>query len=76
MKSISAPICGDYRYADKIKVCHEERGYLHAFAIKFTLHKELFEFSCLPLNGCRFLQDNTQKIIKTWQKPWNVIKSK
>jgi len=76
MKSISAPICGDYRYADKIKSSQEERGYLHAFAIKFTLHQEPFEFSCLPLNGGRFLQDETPKIIKTWQNPWNIIKSK
>ena len=76
MKSISAPICGDYRYADKIKANQEERGYLHAFAITFTLNAERFQFSCLPLTGSRFLEDKAKQITESWQSPWNIIKNK
>ena len=76
MKSLSAAICGDKRYADSQKAALEERGYLHAFAIRFSLYGHEFEFVVLPDSGCRFMQDKCQEILQTWQSPWQLIKDR
>jgi len=76
MKSLSAPICGDKRYANSEKANTEERGYLHAFALRFTLFKQPYEFVSAPKKGCRFKQQASQKTLHAWQAPWDIIKSK
>jgi len=75
MKSLSAPICGDERYADSVISRVEERGYLHAFAVRFTLFNQSYNFVSLPSNGTRFQQQLSLDILQKWQTPWNLIKS-
>ncbi|WP_040724866.1 TIGR01621 family pseudouridine synthase [Thiomicrorhabdus sp. Kp2] len=75
MKSLSAPICGDKRYADSLKAEAEERGYLHAYAIRFTLNEQQFAFVSSPSSGVRFMQNKCQEILQKWQNPWDLIKS-
>jgi len=75
MKSLSAPICGDKRYADSHKATGEERGYLHAFAVRFTLFNTPYEFVSLPSDGTRFTQQISLDVLQNWQTPWSLIKS-
>ena len=74
MKSLSVPICGDERYSDSNKAKLEQRGYLHAYAMRFKLHNESFEFVCKPDNGERFTQKACLDLLDSWQQPWQVIK--
>ena len=75
MKSISSPICGDERYAESVKAKSEDRGYLHAYAIKFILFGESFHFVCKPNFGSRFLTEQVLNILKEWQAPWALFKA-
>ncbi|BCN93489.1 RNA pseudouridine synthase [Thiomicrorhabdus immobilis] len=74
MKSLSAPICGDARYGDANRAKLEDRGYLHAYAIRFELQQTPYEFICQPDEGQRFLQADCQKLLKAWQTPWTYFK--
>ena len=73
MKSLSAPICGDDRYSDSNKAKLEQRGYLHAYAIRFKIKDALFEFVCKPDAGERFTQKACLDLLENWQQPWQVI---
>ena len=74
MKSVSAPICGDQRYALSEQAKLEDRGYLHAYAIRFDLDDELFEFVCPPDQGQRFLATETLLLVAAWSQPWLMFK--
>ena len=74
MKSLSAPICGDVRYAHKTEANQEQRGYLHAYGIKFALENSLYEFVCLPESGERFLSQACCDVLIHWSKPWTLFK--
>lgn len=74
MKSLSAPICGDVRYADANQAKVEDRGYLHAYAIRFEINGTPFEFICQPDSGQRFLQAGCQACLVNWQAPWSLFK--
>ncbi len=76
MKSLGAPICGDSRYANKREAQQEDRGYLHAYALRFQLHEQNFEFVCPPNSGQRFLTDACQQQLTFWQIPWLVFTGK
>ena len=47
MKSLGAPILGDVLYGGSVA----DRGYLHAYALAFTLDGEHHRFVCPPLQG-------------------------
>lgn len=70
LKSLGAPIAGDVRYADKSEAQKEERGYLHAFALRFTFKGQLFSFVLPPEQGERFLSETFRKTVAAWQEPW------
>lgn len=55
MKSVGSPILGDVRYADKAAAEQEDRAYLHAAAITFTLEGQTFQITCQPNIGAKFL---------------------
>lgn len=74
MKSLSAPICGDVRYADSEQAKQEDRGYLHAYAMRFDLQDKHYEFVCPPDSGQRYLDPLCQDSIKTWANPWQFFK--
>lgn len=74
LKSIGAPIAGDIRYANADEAKKEERGYLHAYALMFTLKNENFSFVCPPLEGKRFLSQEVKAQLQSWSKPWEFFK--
>lgn len=75
MKSLSAPICGDRRYALADLAKLEDRGYLHAYAIRFELFAQRFEFVCMPNTGKRFVTQACKQALQAWSKPWEWFKS-
>jgi len=70
LKSLGSPIAGDLRYAAADEAKGEERGYLHAFALSFTLEGEAFSFVFPPADGERFLSDECKEQIFQYSKPW------
>jgi len=75
MKSLSAPICGDLRYSDSERAKLEDRGYLHAYAMRFELNGEYHEFVCSAVTGKRFIESKTQALIQAWSEPWHLFTS-
>jgi len=75
LKSIGSPIAGDIRYAFADEAKKEDRGYLHAFALNFTLNDEEFSFISEPDFGERYLSNEAKNQIKLWMKPWDFFKS-
>lgn len=55
MKSLGSPILGDVRYADTLTAQQEDRTYLHAASIHFTLNDEPMHITCCPDNGTEFM---------------------
>ena len=74
LKSIGSPIAGDIRYANADDAKTEDRGYLHAYALSFTLKGEEFRFVNKPSFGERFLSDEANTQLDTWAKPWELFK--
>jgi tRNA pseudouridine32 synthase/23S rRNA pseudouridine746 synthase len=73
LKSIGSPIAGDIRYANAEEAKKEDRGYLHAYALSFTIDGEKFSFVCPPHNGERFLSQEANEQLKIWSKPWELF---
>jgi len=71
LSSIGSPIVGDPLYYTQSQA---DRGYLHAYALKFNYLGEAFEFTCLPSSGEYYLvtQINGQIIdeLSALKKPW------
>ncbi|GKT12391.1 MAG: tRNA pseudouridine32 synthase/23S rRNA pseudouridine746 synthase [Thiomicrorhabdus sp.] len=70
LKSIAVPILGDIRYAEANAAKVIDRGYLHAFALQFTLYDQAYEFVQVPESGSIFLKPSCQALIESWQAPW------
>ncbi|MBV8680361.1 MAG: RNA pseudouridine synthase, partial [Aquitalea sp.] len=71
MKSQSAPILGDALYGGS----PADRGYLHAYGLRFTLDDEAFCFLCPPDQGEHFLSPAVQDCLQReaaqpWALPW------
>lgn len=73
LKSLGSPIAGDIRYAATEDAKLEDRGYLHAYALRFTLNEEEFSFVSPPDDGERFLSDECQSQLIRWSKPWELF---
>ena len=73
LKSLGSPITGDIRYAASEDAKKEDRGYLHAYALRFSLDKEEFSFCYPPDDGERFLSDPCCKQINLWSQPWELF---
>lgn len=80
LKSIGAPILGDIRYADAKSAQQANRGYLHAFAIQFTLYEKAYEFVVSPIDvsehepkagGGENSPPPLLNALNTWKKPWD-----
>jgi len=71
LKSISAPILGDVRYSDAHEAKLADRGYLHAFAIQFTLYDQVYQFLQAPQAGEVFLKPASKQLITRWESPWD-----
>lgn len=73
LKSLGSPIAGDERYAQSDEARKEERGYLHAYALRFRLGDEEFSFVSPPDEGERFVSVECQTQLTTWSKPWELF---
>lgn len=73
LKSLGSPIAGDMRYAASDDAKTEERGYLHAYALCFTLDGEDFSFVCPPDSGERFLSHECKQQLSLWSEPWELF---
>ncbi|MGF1755852.1 TIGR01621 family pseudouridine synthase, partial [Vibrio makurazakiensis] len=73
MKSIGSAIVGDPIYNNSSQ---SDRGYLHAFAIRFEYQSEKFEFICDPRNsaimGSKWNAQGTTTNLDEWLKPWSM----
>ena len=70
LKSLGSPISGDIRYAAVEDAKLEDRGYLHAYGLKFILKGEAFSFTCQPKEGERFLSQECRDYLSVHAKPW------
>lgn len=76
LASIGAKILGDEIYASNSN--NTDRGYLHAYALRFTLTGTTYQFTIPPEQGVFF--ENLQNIMMTnhitepWLLPWPKIK--
>ena len=71
MKSLGSPVLGDAAYGTKAEV---DRGYLHAWAVRFVFDGETIELICPPSEGEAFtspvLQLQLAAISPPWALPW------
>jgi tRNA pseudouridine32 synthase/23S rRNA pseudouridine746 synthase len=71
LKSLGSPIAGDLRYARSEEAKKEERGYLHAYALRFTFDDKEYVFVQAPKEGALFLSDTFRDtLLEEWSKPW------
>lgn len=74
LKSIGSSIVGDPIYNAG---SHSDRGYLHAFALRFELNDQAYEFVCDPrshaLLGDKWNEDIVSQGIESWLKPWELL---
>lgn len=73
LKSLGSPIAGDMRYAATDDAKTEDRGYLHAYALRFTLNGEAFSFVCPPETGGRFVSIECRGQVSLWSQPWELF---
>lgn len=68
LNSLGAPILGDETYSGT----PADRGYLHAYAIKFSLLGKRYEYQALPQEGEYFNDDAQINAQAPWGDPWKV----
>ncbi|WP_371377546.1 TIGR01621 family pseudouridine synthase [Thalassotalea aquiviva] len=67
LKSVGAAIVGDPIYNPQSSA---DRGYLHAYGLRFELNHQQYEFICPPNQGAMFELTQTQQVIESLPKPW------
>ena len=70
LKSLGSPIAGDTRYANSDEAKLEDRGYLHAYALRFELQGKDYSFVQAPKSGERFLSQEMLAQLEVWKSPW------
>lgn len=73
LKSLGSPCAGDERYAAADDAHKEDRGYLHAYALRFTFGGEAFSFVLPPEEGERFTSAEMKERLGEWSEPWNLF---
>lgn len=61
LKSIGAPILGDTRYGGGAS----DRGYLHAYELRFQWQGQIKHYSCMPNAGAHFLDPSFASALNT-----------
>jgi tRNA pseudouridine32 synthase/23S rRNA pseudouridine746 synthase len=74
LKSLGSPIAGDERYAFSEEALKEERGYLHAYALRFMYGEQEYSFISAPSFGERFLSSVCKDALALYNKPWEFFK--
>ncbi len=73
LKSLGSPVAGDERYAHTEEARKEDRGYLHAYGLRFHLNDEEFSFVSSPDEGERFVSDTCTRQLNCWNQPWELF---
>ncbi|ACH67251.1 TIGR01621 family pseudouridine synthase [Aliivibrio fischeri] len=68
LKSVGSGILGDPIYSSS----NADRGYLHAYALRFTYQTQNFEFVELPKQGEEWENETVQAGLQQWQMPWTL----
>jgi tRNA pseudouridine32 synthase/23S rRNA pseudouridine746 synthase len=71
LSSIGSPILGDPLYATQ-NAYQEQRGYLHAYALKFTLNLQTFQYVLPPSFGDKYLSEPCQQQLERINEPWSL----
>ncbi|KJY83250.1 pseudouridine synthase [Vibrio galatheae] len=73
LKSLGSAIAGDAIYNNGSQA---DRGYLHAFALRFEFCHQAYQFVCDPRDnailGDKWNEDITSQGIEAWLKPWEL----
>ncbi|SHO56389.1 TIGR01621 family pseudouridine synthase [Vibrio quintilis] len=73
LKSVGSAIVGDPVYNP---ASHADRGYLHAYGLRFDYQGEQFSFTCDPreydFTGTRWHQTAVSNAIEQWFTPWQL----
>ena len=72
LKSVGSPISGDPIYNTSSEA---DRGYLHAFALRFNLRGQDFQFRCDPREydlGEKWHSTTVSTTIEQWSSPWEL----
>ncbi len=74
MKSISVPILGDPNYYNpkKYPSIVFDRGYLHAFSLRFTFKNTFYEITDFPTQGIHFQSEEFIATANRFKEPWNL----
>ncbi len=75
LSSIGSPIIGDPAYSSNIGVnsgVMADRGYLHAYALRFELLNKQYEFVLPPSEGGFYLTSAVTDKLTTLKKPWQL----
>lgn len=67
LNSIGVPILGDPLYNMN---SNADRGYLHAFALRFSLNNQQYQYCLPPSAGTLFNSSSTLEIIEPITPPW------
>ena len=69
LRSVGSGISGDDIYGNE----KADRGYLHAYALRFPYADQQWQFICPPQQGELWLIDETQKVLtEEWSAPWEL----
>ncbi|WP_234495698.1 TIGR01621 family pseudouridine synthase [Vibrio maritimus] len=72
LKSVGSAIVGDPIYGQN---ANEDRGYLHAYALRFSLLGHDYEFKCdprMPSLGCKWNSAALSSALEQWSQPWEL----
>lgn len=71
LKSLGAPVIGDPIYHEAVAPA-PDRGYLHAWQLRFQLDGQHYHFSAEPEQGALFRQETVRQAMQQWQQPWTI----
>jgi len=66
LASLGSAILGDGYYSKS----NADRGYLHAYALRFTLNNQHFNYQLPPEYGDEFTSERVKELINNIQHPW------
>lgn len=75
LKSVGSPIMGDQCYHPASNEQIVDRGYLHAYALRFTYLGQVYQYIVAPSQGAFFLNaifKNTLNALTDINKPWSL----
>lgn len=77
LSSIGSPIVGDKAYhspspPEKTQQTQQNRGYLHAYSLRFTLFSQQYQYQLMPMTGELYCDEMTQAKITEIAQPWHL----